>query len=202
MDVGRHSTKTILETIEELFKDVANLEGNLSLMPMPKEYHLQVKTDKAKSDTYGEVFTPLWLVDSMLERISDYDWRNNNKITLDLCAGYGQFSVRMMRKKFDLMGSGFNIKKFLFENHYFAELQISSCYKLLHIFSPKINLFIGDSKELKSLPENCSGIYYFDKEWINITDSVKDLFGTPKKKYSISHELKFVEDFKVLTNES
>lgn len=202
MDVGRHSTKTILETIEDRFKDVANLDGDFSFMPMPKEYRLQVLTDKAKSDTFGEVFTPIWLVDSMIERVSDYDWRNSNKTTLDLCAGYGQFSVRMMRKKFSLLGNDFNIKKFLFKTHYFSELQLSSCYKLLHIFSPRINLFIGDSKQLRSLPEDCSGIWYFDKEWINITDSVKELFGTPKKKYSVKHEQKFVEELKLLTNES
>jgi hypothetical protein len=77
-------TKTILQCIEQRFKDVANLDGDFSLMPMPKEYHLQVTTNKEKSDTFGEVFTPIWLVDSMLERVSDYDWRNSNKTTLDL----------------------------------------------------------------------------------------------------------------------
>ena len=161
----RYSTIKIVETVESRFKDVANLDGDFSLMPMPKEYHLQVTTNKAKSDTFGEVFTPIWLVDSMLERVSDYDWRNQNKVTLDLCAGYGQFTVRMIRKKFDLMGEKFDVKKFLFNTHYFSELQLSSCYKLLHIYSPNINLFIGDSKELKSLPEDCSGIYYYNKEW-------------------------------------
>lgn len=202
VDVSRYTTKTILEEIEARFKDVANLDGDFSSMPMPKENRLQVLTNKEKSDTFGEVFTPIWLVDSMLERISDYEWRNPSKTTLDLCAGYGQFSVRMLRKKYDLMGNDFNIKKFLFKTHHFSELQLSSCYKLLHIFSPKINLFIGDSKELKSLPEECTGIWYFDKGWHNITDSVKEIFGTPKKKYSTKHELKFIEDLKLLTNES
>ena len=49
-----------------------------TLIPMPKEHHLQVSTNKSKSDTFGEVFTPIWLVDSMLERVSDYYWRNNS----------------------------------------------------------------------------------------------------------------------------
>ena len=97
VEMGRYSTIKIVENVESRFKDVANLDGDFSLMPMPKEYHLQVTTNKAKSDTFGEVFTPIWLVDSMLERVSDYDWRNQNKVTLDLCAGYGQFTVRMIR---------------------------------------------------------------------------------------------------------
>ena len=195
-------TKTILQCIEQRFKDVANLDGDFSLMPMPKEYHLQVTTNKEKSDSFGEVFTPIWLVDSMLERVSDYDWRNQNKITLDLCAGYGQFTVRMLRKKFSLMGNKFDILKFLFDTHYFSELQLSSCYKLLHIYSCNINLFIGDSKELKSLPEDCSGIYYFNKEWIECTEQVKEIFGEPLKKYSSKSEAEFVAEMEKLTSES
>ena len=195
-------TKTIVESIEKRFKDVANLDGDFSLMPMPKEYHLQVTTNKDKSDTFGEVFTPIWLVDSMLERVSDYDWRNRNKVTLDLCAGYGQFTIRMIRKKFSLMGNKFDVLKFLFQTHYFSELQLSSCYKLLHIYSPNINLFIGDSKELKSLPENCSGIYYYNKEWIECTEQVKEIFGNPKKKYSLEAEALFVTEMEKLTSES
>ncbi len=195
-------TKTIVETIEKRFKDVANLEGDFSLMPMPKEYHLQVTTNKEKSDTFGEVFTPIWLVDSMLERVSDYDWRNGNKTTLDLCAGYGQFTIRMIRKKFSLMGNKFDILKFLFEKHYFSELQLSSCYKLLHIYSCNINLFIGDSKELKSLPQDCSGIYYFKDGWHSCTDKVKELMGEPKKKYLPNLEADFVAELEKFINES
>jgi predicted helicase len=202
LDMRRYSAIKIVESVELRFKDVANLEGDLSLMPMPKEYHLQVATDKAKSDSFGEVFTPIWLVDSMLERVSDYDWRNGNKVTLDLCAGYGQFTIRMIRKKFDLLGEKFDIKSFLFKTHYFSELQLSSCYKLLHIYSPNINLFIGDSKELKSLPENCSGIYYYNKEWIECTEQVKEIFGKPLKKYSAKAEAEFVVEMEKLTSES
>ena len=202
IEMARYSTIKIVENIESRFKDVANLDGDFSLMPMPKEYHLQVTTNKEKSDSFGEVFTPIWLVDSMLERVSDYDWRNQNKITLDLCAGYGQFTVRTIRKKFDLMGEKFDVKKFLFNTHYFSELQLSSCHKLMHIYSPNINLFIGDSKELKSLPENCSGIYYYNKEWIECTEQVKEIFGNPKKKYSLEAEARFVTEMEKLTSES
>jgi hypothetical protein len=198
----KYSTQKIVEDIESRFKDVANLDGDLSLVPIPKEFHLQVKTNKVKSDSFGEVFTPLWLVDSMLERVSEYDWRNADKVTLDLCAGYGQFSVRMIRKKFHLLGEKFDIKKFLFKKHYFSELQLSSCYKLLHVFSPKINLFIGDSKELKSLPEDCHGIYYYNNGWIECTERVQEIFGKPKKKYCQKSEANFVAMMEELISES
>ena len=198
-------TAKVVTLIETRFKEVAELDGDLSIFPLNRENHLQVKTDKEKSDNFGEVFTPLWLVDSMLERISDFDWRNPDKMTLDLCAGYGQFTVRMIRKKFNLLGSNFDISKFLQSypcdvrkkpaTHWFAELQLSSCYKLLYIYSTKINLAIGDAKELASLPEDSRGIMVFNtttKSWDNHTEQVQEFIGRPKK-YSKDNEQQFVE---------
>ena len=206
-------TAKVIDLIESRFKEVAQLEGDLSVFPLTRENHLQVKTDKQKSDTFGEVFTPLWLVDSMLERISDYDWRNSDKMTMDLCAGYGQFTVRMIRKKYNLLGKKFDISKFLQsfpsdvrENpatHWFAELQLSSCYKLLYIYSTKINLAIGDAKELVSLPDNARGIMVFNsalKTWENRTEEIQEFIGRPRK-YSLENEQKFVE-FMESINES
>jgi hypothetical protein len=206
-------TAKVVNLIEKRFQEVAELEGDLSIFPLTRENHLQVKTNKEKSDTFGEVFTPLWLVDSMLERISDYDWRNNDKITMDLCAGYGQFTVRMIRKKYNLLGVKFDISKFLQSyqsdvrkkpaTHWFAELQLSSCYKLLYIYSTKINLAIGDAKELVSLPDGARGIMIFNsatKLWEDHTEKVQEFFGRPKK-YSKENEQKFVE-FMESINES
>ena len=202
-EMPRYSANKIVQTIEKRFLELANLDGDLSIMPMPKEHHLQVLTNKEKSDSFGEVFTPIWLVDEMLQRVSDYDWKNQEKVTLDLCAGYGQFTVRMLRKKFSVLGRKFDALKFLFEKHYFSELQLSSCYKLLYIYSGNINLFIGDSKELKSLPDECSGIYYHNgKEWISCTESVQEFLGEPKRKYSVKNETEFVEFMQGLIDES
>jgi len=206
-------TAKVVNLIEKRFQEVAELEGDLSIFPLTRENHLQVKTDKQKSDTFGEVFTPLWLVDSMLERISDYDWRNNDKITMDLCAGYGQFTVRMIRKKYNLLGVKFDISKFLQSypsdvkkkpaTHWFAELQLSSCYKLLYIYSTKINLAIGDAKELVSLPDDARGIMVFNpstKVWEDKTEQVQEFIGRPRK-YSKDNEQKFIE-FMESINES
>lgn len=193
MDVSKYNTRKILETIESRFKEVANLDGDFSIIPMPYENHLQVKTDKEKSKAHGEVFTPIWVVDSMLERYSDFELRDKTQVWTDICSGYGQMTIRLLRKKYNLLGNKFDIKKHLFEMHYFSELQLSSCYKLIHIFSPKINLFIGDAKKLNSLPENCSGIYVYKNGWKDITEFVKESFSTPKRKYSQESENLFVE---------
>lgn len=202
MNVPRHTTTQILQTIEARFMDVADLEGDFSTIPMPKKNHLQVKTDIEKSNSFGEVFTPIWLVDQMIERISDYDLKKPNKKTLDLCSGYGQFTIRLLRKKYDLLNDKFDIKNFLFNTHYFSELQLASCYKLLHIYSSKINLFIGDSKHLSSLPENCSGIFVYKNGWQDCTEFVKEIFGNPRYKYNKSAENKFVNKLQGFMDES
>ncbi len=195
----------VVALIEKRFQEVSELEGDLSIFPLSRENHMQVKTDKEKSNLFNEVFTPLWLVDAMLERVPDYDWRNPDKITMDLCAGYGQFTVRMIRKKFNLLGSKFDISKFLQSypsdvrnlpaTHWFAELQLSSCYKLLYIYSTKINLAIGEAKELGSLPDDARGVMVLNsstKIWQDRTLEVQEFIGRPRK-YSKDNEQKFVE---------
>ena len=72
----------------------------------------------------------------------------------------------------------------------------------MHIYSQYINLFIGDSKHLKSLPDNCSGIYIYKNGWINCTDRVIEIFGDTLEKYSQKAEMQFVSDMEEFINES
>lgn len=203
----KHPASKIIPFLEERFLQIANLTGDIAMFPLANDNHLQVNTNKDKSDKFGEVFTPLWLVDEMLQRVSDYDWKNPKKRTLDLCAGYGQFTIRMLRKKFSLLGDDFDVYRFLKSypkdirtepaSHSFSELQLSSCYKLLFIFSTRINLFIGDSRQLPSLPDDARGIWYYcekSKNWVECTEKVTELVGCPSK-YSLKREEAFVKAF-------
>lgn len=205
--MNKQLASTVIPFIESRFLQVAQLEGDIASFPLTKENHLQVTTDKDKSNKFGEVFTPLWLVDEMITRISDYDWKNPNLTTLDFCAGYGQFTIRMLRKKFSVLGDDFDVYKFLKSypdeirkkpaTHSFSELQLSSAYKLLFIFGTRINLFIGDSKMLNILPDYTKGIWFYcnkSKDWIECTDKVMEWVGSPSK-YNIKRETKFVELF-------
>ena len=177
------SNRELIEDMEKRFIDVASIDATveeLNVKRLSKEKSLQVKTNKDKSKEHGEVFTPLWLVDKMLDRIANYDWENQNKTTMDMCAGYGQFTIRMIRRKYNLLGNKFKLKKFLTKTHYFNEIQLSSCYKLLYIFGKHINLFIGDSRQLNKLKDNDNGILFYSDElgrWINITDDVHKLYN-------------------------
>ena len=94
--------------------------------------------------------------------------------------------------------------KFLRNQHSFAELQLSSCYKLIHIFSPYINLFIGDAKELPSLPGVAAIWVYLEsmKGWVPLTKTVKKIMypNLPHSKTPISPE-KFVNQLQSTIND-
>ena len=88
--------------------------------------------------------------------------------TCDLCAGYGQFTIRLMRKLYNRLH--INIEEWLEKYHTFTELQSESCAKLVYIFGPNINLYVGDSRNLKYAKASEYGILFFDekeKQWKN-----------------------------------
>ena len=158
-----------INQIETRFKEVANLQ-NIDLtksLIRKADYPIQqVKTRKEKSKAFGEVFTPLFLVDAMIY-MKFKDITPQSK-TCDLCAGYGQFTIRLMRilyNKFKM-----DVEEWLKNVHTFTELQMESCAKLVYIFGPNINLYAGDSLKLNYSDENESGILFFDEEnkkWYN-----------------------------------
>jgi hypothetical protein len=166
----------LLQGMERRFKKIAGL-ANEDLTPFPIKQVSNQEINKDKSKEFGEVFTPLWLVDSMIKQAKikqDYT-------TLDLCAGYGQFSIRLFRAYFLKFrkSDNFDFKAFI-KRHCFAELQLSSCFKLLRIFGLGINLFIGDAMQLGKVPENANGIWLYVEEadrWVCITKSIKKMIS-------------------------
>ena len=55
---------------------------------------LKWKADPSK----GEVFTPIELVNEMLDNISESIWRNPESIFLDPCMGKGTFLIEIVRR--------------------------------------------------------------------------------------------------------
>jgi len=121
--------------LKKRFSKISKIDGDYSKFPFNKKINSQVTTNKNKSQEFGEVFTPLWLVDDILNIPN----LNQNSKTLDLCAGYGQFSVRLLRKLYNKY-KNFDVGYYLKNNHYFCELQLSSCYKLIFSFGLNINI--------------------------------------------------------------
>lgn len=193
--------RNMLTQIESRFKEVAQIDIDMSVFPLPvTNYGQQAQTNKEKSYTYGEVFTPLWLVDEMILRASEALLQA--KTTHDLCAGYGQFTIRMMRFLANNKRN-FEVKEWL-RGHAFTEYQPDSSYKLLYIFGEDINIYMGDACKLSRLKDDDinNGIYIYNGQWENITKEAKEIFRKVKsinfKGKSETPEDVFVEEYKRL----
>ena len=152
-----------IEQIEKRFLEVSGIDCNLTKFPLVSEdIKSNIKVDKEKSNQYGEVFTPLWLVDKMILKAT-VEKLHQSKSTLDLCAGYGQFTIRMIRALANY-DKDFDVYKWLKENHTLIELQLESAYKLLYIFGVDINLLIGDALQIEKVVK-WNEINYFDNYW-------------------------------------
>ena len=158
-----------IDQIEKRFKEITELHDidlTKSLIRKDDYKVQQVKTRKEKSKNFGEVFTPLFLVDIMI--LMKFKEMTPETKTCDLCSGYGQFTIRMMRMLYNKFHM--NVEEWLKNVHTLTELQMESCAKLVYIFGPDINLYAGDSLKLEYSDENDKGILFFNEEtkkWYN-----------------------------------
>ena len=169
----------IIALIEFRFKEVTGLTDiDLTFPTIPKNLDSRQKTTKEETKVLGYVPTPLWLVDEMLE--PEMDKLDFNSTTCDACAGCGQFSIRLMRKLYNkFLGMGVIKEKvdcwiencWLQKQHWFTEFQFSNVAKLIYIFGPQINVYAGNSLNMKYAKENERGLLFFNekqKQWLNI----------------------------------
>ena len=199
--VSYQTAEQQIEGIESRFKIVSTLNWDLSIFPIKKN-GIDFKTDKDKSREFAEVFTPLHIVDEMIQTIPEGGMTQITR-NLDLCAGYGQFSIRIIRKLYEDHRYDFKLNNYLHDYHFFNELQISSCYKLLWIFGIDINLAIGDALQLGKLPAKAKGVWLYVKgidSWMDVTGLVKKLFNGSSKSYNKNKEKKFVLAFDSIIN--
>jgi hypothetical protein len=168
-----------IESIESRFKEVTGLTHlDLSIPHFQKGDNQQQATTKEEYKKFGFVTTPLWLVDEMLE--PEIPNLTLTSTTCDACAGCGQFSIRLMRKlhdKFINMGiieekvNAWITSVWLPKLHYFTEFQFSNVAKLIYIFGTSINVYVGDSLNMKYAGDNDSGLLFFnakEKKWVNL----------------------------------
>lgn len=132
---------------------------------------------KDKSDSFGEVFTPLTLVREMVDKLPEELFEDPTKTFFDPAVGKGQFPWYIVCKL--MMSEG--MKKFepnvksryihILENQiYMAEYQRTSAEELNNIFNPgasiKLNLYIGDTL---TMPED-----FFNLTWGERREKYKD----------------------------
>lgn len=56
---------------------------------------------KNKSDKFGEVFTPFFLIDEMLDLVKPEDWSNPEVTFYDPCVGKGNFPIQIISRLFE-----------------------------------------------------------------------------------------------------
>ena len=176
-----------VETIESRFKEVTGLQHlDLSISHFPKGNDQSQKTTKQEQKDFGWVTTPLWLVDEMLEPQMSSLTLNSN--TCDACSGCGQFSIRLLRKLYNKYPD-MDIEYWLSNNHFFTEFQFSNIAKLIYIFGTNINVYIGDSLNLKYSNDTDKGLlFWVNDSWENLP--LVKLPGTP----SLAKQLEPLKD--------
>lgn len=145
----------MINRLETRFKRYTGLSKDTDLSIFPILDHTPFQTDDTKKKDNGEVFTPLQLVDKMI-LMSKPTPDNYN---MDLCAGRGQFTIRMLRY-FTNNFQDFNIREYLKYKHWFNEYDYDNAQDILNIFGKNINLCIGDARLLKKMPT------YTNKNWL------------------------------------
>lgn len=202
--MAKRRTLTTAEAVgimEDRFKVATSLVGDLSRYPILREDQLDFETDRERSRTFAEVFTPVYMVDEMLGVVPDLSSRDK---VMDLCAGHGQYTIRMLRR-FLKTDRQFDLRRYLMERHFFNEIQLGSAWRLIWIFGSNINLAIGSALALERLPAGWRGIWLYVESvstWVPITELVRAIrpsFGTGKLyQYSRSHEDRFVSQVESL----
>ena len=116
-----------------------------------------LKPKKLEKDQFGEVFTPMSLVNEMLDKLPIDVWENPDLKWFDPASGMGNFQVaiyfRLMNSLKIKLPNDEIRKKHILENMlYMSELNKKNCFIIQQIFNIdstyKLNLYEGNTLEL------------------------------------------------------
>lgn len=120
-----------------------------------------IKSKRRVAD-HGEVFTPSWLVENMLDLVKDETERIDSRFLEPAC-GSGNFLVPVLKRKLAAVETKFG--KAAFEKRHYALLAVMCCYgiellpdnivecraNMLEVFSDYLNVDIADESYLAAL---------------------------------------------------
>jgi len=120
----------------------------------------RLKPKVIEKKKYGEVFTPIPLIEEMLDKLPIEIWSNPNLKWLDPANGMGNFMIaiyfRLMKGLKDIIPNDEQRKKHILENMlYMSEINKKNCFLTKQIFDInnnfKLNIYNGDSLTLDTL---------------------------------------------------
>jgi len=139
--------------------NVPNIDNQSELLQYIQQC---LKPKEKEKKQFGEVFTPMELVNEMLDKLPHDVWSNPNLKWFDPANGMGNYPIaiyyRLMNGLKDVFVNESSRKKHILENMlYMSELNIKNCYICNLIFNPnneyKLNLHCGDSLKLNTEKE-------------------------------------------------
>jgi len=120
----------------------------------------RLKPKDIEKKKFGEVFTPIPLIEEMLDKLPIEVWSNPNLKWLDPANGMGNFMIiiyfRLMKELKDIIFDDEQRKKHILENMlYMSEINKKNCFLTKQIFdinnNYKLNIYNGDSLTLDTL---------------------------------------------------
>jgi hypothetical protein len=157
---------------------MTTISTKLNNINNPKELleflNANLKPTKEKKEKNGEVFTPIKLIEEMMDKLTDANpniWSNPNLKWLDPAAGMGNFSVvvylRLMEGLKKLMPNIEARKKHILENMlYMVEYDRTNSFMMSKIFCGnkyKLNIFTGSFIEDKRYEKEGIDIFSLDE---------------------------------------
>jgi len=144
-----------------------------SLIDNPKELLELIdnclKPKDVEKKQFGEVFTPMNIINDMLDKLPEYVWTNKNLKWFDPATGMGNFQIsvylRLMESLKDIILDNEERKKHILENMlYMCELNkknVLICKQIFNINNEyKLNIYQGDTLEFN--PYNTFKVKQFD----------------------------------------
>lgn len=117
--------------------------------------HDNLKPKNVEKKTRGEVFTPMQLVNEMLDTLPENVWTNPDLKWLDPAAGIGNFPIAIYMRLMECLkilipDEEMRRKHILEEMIYMVELDESNVFMMKKIFKYKLNIFRGSFLDYKT----------------------------------------------------
>lgn len=158
--LNHEQVNKIVSYIRESMKyDVKDRRGVLTFV------NAMMKPKEIEKKLYGEVFTPIWLVEQMLDKLPKKLWKNPNLKWFDPCVGIGNFMICVYHRLMEglkevIPNEDLRSEHILTKMLYMSELNKKNVYICKKMFGKGANISRGDTLELD--PTKKWGVDRFD----------------------------------------